>query len=497
MKRKGYITSLFVFTAFVAVFLLAATTLKSVSLVQESDYERVSIMKAARVAHNLEYLMGALDADGINCSEVQGDIEGTRLPFKVKLDCYADVGEIVAVNLRSCSYIYGFRTDECGCTPIDCAALGRQCGSDGCGGSCGSCGTGEFCNSTWQCESGVAPPHAPSCGDGNIDLGENCDGSDLDGHDCLSKGYADGGTLSCYPPGSLYECTFDTSLCTGSPPTPSCEINTITDSSCGSNCNIIHLTGSNIPGEIGDNFGYLNSPFSQFYFEKVSPSNLEMFCDVSIGSCNAGTPHSGVWNTGVSIIKNQITTGAWVATSPSSESCDYVGSPGPPTSVVGCRDGTREAFEDIILFPEIAGCAGSWTKQSLRATGTGSAEDFCADDWHICTRDGDLSELRNAATAEQCIAAGTGTFAAASSHCSKNSLVSCKYDDLFECSASGILFGRCSEAICCGNGCGISDCKDAVWPDSTHAFSPGIVSNGCSESVTVLNKWTGVLCCKD
>jgi hypothetical protein len=172
-------------------------------------------MKAARVAHNLEYLMGALDADGINCSEVQGDIEGTRLPFKVKLDCYADVGEIVAVNLRSCSYIYGFRTDECGCTPIDCAALGRQCGSDGCGGSCGSCGTGEFCNSTWQCESGVAPPHAPSCGDGNIDLGENCDGSNLGAKTCVSLGFT-GGTLDCYPVSHAQACNFDTSSCTSS-----------------------------------------------------------------------------------------------------------------------------------------------------------------------------------------------------------------------------------------------------------------------------------------
>jgi hypothetical protein len=145
MKRKGYVMSLFVFTAFLAVFLLAATTLKSVSLVQESDYERVSIMKAARVAHNLEYLMEALYRDGINCSEVQGDIEGTQFPFKVKLDCYADVEDMVAVNLVNCRYIYGFRTDECGCDPVvNC--VGRACGSDGCGGSCGpGCGHDEVC----------------------------------------------------------------------------------------------------------------------------------------------------------------------------------------------------------------------------------------------------------------------------------------------------------------------------------------------------------------
>jgi hypothetical protein len=100
-------------------------------------------MKAARVAHNLEYLMGALDRDGINCSEVQGDIEDAKLPFWVKLDCYADVGEIVAVNLKSCSYIYGFRTVDCDC---DADCVGRDCGSDGCGGSCGpGCEHDEVC----------------------------------------------------------------------------------------------------------------------------------------------------------------------------------------------------------------------------------------------------------------------------------------------------------------------------------------------------------------
>jgi len=47
-----------------------------------------------------------------------------------------------------------------------------------------------------------------NCGDGNIDAGEQCDGSNLNNQTCLSLGYA-GGSLTC----TLF-CTFDTSACT-------------------------------------------------------------------------------------------------------------------------------------------------------------------------------------------------------------------------------------------------------------------------------------------
>lgn len=47
-----------------------------------------------------------------------------------------------------------------------------------------------------------------SCGDATRDGLEACDGADLAGQDCASRGYA-GGTLSCHA-----NCTFDTSACT-------------------------------------------------------------------------------------------------------------------------------------------------------------------------------------------------------------------------------------------------------------------------------------------
>ncbi len=49
------------------------------------------------------------------------------------------------------------------------------------------------------------------CGDGTIQSGEECDGSDLAGQSCTSRGFS-GGTLSCSA-----SCTFSTSQCTSAP----------------------------------------------------------------------------------------------------------------------------------------------------------------------------------------------------------------------------------------------------------------------------------------
>jgi PKD repeat protein len=51
----------------------------------------------------------------------------------------------------------------------------------------------------------------PYCGDGSVNNGEECEGSDLDGESCKSLGF-DWGTLSCNMGGSN-RCTFDTSGC--------------------------------------------------------------------------------------------------------------------------------------------------------------------------------------------------------------------------------------------------------------------------------------------
>jgi len=58
------------------------------------------------------------------------------------------------------------------------------------------------------------------CGNGHIDPGEQCDGSDLGGETCLSRGYTGGGNLKCVNSGLPSECKFDESGCKmNQPPT--------------------------------------------------------------------------------------------------------------------------------------------------------------------------------------------------------------------------------------------------------------------------------------
>jgi len=53
---------------------------------------------------------------------------------------------------------------------------------------------------------------AEVCGDNNAEGYEECDGVDLQGESCTSQGY-DFGTLSCYPYGNPYQCSFDETGC--------------------------------------------------------------------------------------------------------------------------------------------------------------------------------------------------------------------------------------------------------------------------------------------
>lgn len=72
----------------------------------------------------------------------------------------------------------------------------------------------------------TSPPPPLLCGNGAIDAGEDCDGSELAGKSCQDfndssgKKYASG-SLACHPLGHKNQCRFDTSGCVStSPPAP-------------------------------------------------------------------------------------------------------------------------------------------------------------------------------------------------------------------------------------------------------------------------------------
>jgi hypothetical protein len=130
-------------------------------------------------------------------------------------------------------------TNSCGqdmgacCTP-DCS--GKNCGSDGCGGSCGSCGSGSSCVSGSCCDSdnlcgGTCYSYEVfSCG-GSCWAG---DGSDGTGNECCggSAVYLSSGDSCC---GST-KCSSSQVCISGSCCTPSCSGKECGSDGCGGSC---------------------------------------------------------------------------------------------------------------------------------------------------------------------------------------------------------------------------------------------------------------------
>lgn len=176
---------------------------------------------------------------------------------------------------------------------------------------------------------------------------------------------------------------------------------------------------------------------------------------------------------------------------------------------VGCADGEREGFVDLIAFPRIAGCGATWAETpSLRASSllAGPCGDdlgpcnvpaaACAPGWHLCGTSGDPADLTSRITAAQCLDAGgvPGTaFIAALDHCTScdggcTDISLCHYAATYECSQA--MF--CAEAVCCGTMCGGGNqCQDGIFasPDTHTNLSP------CGASLAT--DQTGVLCCAD
>jgi hypothetical protein len=211
--------------------------------------------------------------------------------------------------------------------------------------------------------------------------------------------------------------------------------------------------------------------------------------------------------------------GVWLAVAVASASCGRIGfdvivdvsMPAIDVSspAIGCSDGTREGFVDLVTYPTIAGCAASWTGPlSLRATATGAAcgdsstgpgvpcaapADACAPGWRMCGDTGDPSDLSSRLTAAQCDADAVGTFVAAMSHCTTyvpTASPECTYAPPYGCSAPD-----CPEAVCCGTACNTNNsCKDGVFVAGTKIRSTVDGQPGCAQIPP--GTVTGVLCCK-
>jgi hypothetical protein len=92
-------------------------------------------------------------------------------------------------------------------TPVDLPEDGSADAGDGDGDGDPGDGDGDGDGDTGPGD-GDGDTGIGACGDGVVDIGEQCDGSDLNGFTCVDLGYA-GGELACDP----VTCTYDASLC--------------------------------------------------------------------------------------------------------------------------------------------------------------------------------------------------------------------------------------------------------------------------------------------
>ncbi|HJL18408.1 MAG TPA: DUF4215 domain-containing protein [Sandaracinaceae bacterium LLY-WYZ-13_1] len=205
------------------------------------------------------------DLGGASCADV-GFYDGT-------LGCNADCTYRVA-DCHNCGNGSIEGIEECDGSDLGsagCTTLGFTMGSLGCTATCtydtsgcstAACGNGSLesgeecddgnaadtdgCTSSCTVEAGwtcVGTPSScsPICGDGRVLGGEDCDGTDLNGESCTSRGF-DGGALACA------SCAFDESGCT----TTSCgngsiepsageecdDGNTVSFDGCDSSCHV-------------------------------------------------------------------------------------------------------------------------------------------------------------------------------------------------------------------------------------------------------------------
>lgn len=183
---------------------------------------------------------------------------------------------------------------------------------------------------------------------------------------------------------------------------------------------------------------------------------------------------------------------------------------------VGCSDQTREGFRDVVVWPQIAGCAGGFSRPGVLVTGglrptcdlqagdtgpnpTGigcSAADLCAAGWHVCVDGTDVANHSPTGDCEGCVGAGEARFFLVASGAS--SMGVCTTDrsagnDLHGCGGLGE-----PESVDCApldRRMGFADCLN-----TENVWFCGTAEQNLQEATMVTKSGPtmgGVLCCLD
>ncbi len=209
---------------------------------------------------------------------------------------------------------------------------------------------------------------------------------------------------------------------------------------------------------------------------------------------------------------------------------------GGPDTQIGCADGTREGFGDVMKFKTIAACDGAWDvpgiferpvscnrqagNTGMNPSGAGcSVSDLCAAGWHVCYGRDDVL-FRNPAGCEG-VMTGAQSPVFFTTQMSSTGAFECSTqagatNDLFGCGDLGCDFTsnptvqtlcaplvRSSHDMCkglrndlnCGDWCN----HLGKYPALTNAWSCG--NDGAAEALNVTktqaDQQGGVLCCLD
>jgi hypothetical protein len=193
-------------------------------------------------------------------------------------------------------------------------------------------------------------------------------------------------------------------------------------------------------------------------------------------------------------------TGGSSSSGPGESSSESTGGP-----VNGCADGEREAFEDDVAYPDIAGCAGGFTVPGVvvnipycdRQGGDDgpepggvrcSVEDLCSEGWHVCA---DRLEVMAAGVADcGAVAFGGSFFATRQSGEGANTCNPTGVNDVFGCGDIGYtnINGCAPLNRSTANGC-IQlpepwDCNQSLGQEAEFIVKEG-------------PEFGGALCCRD
>jgi len=230
---------------------------------------------------------------------------------------------------------------QCGCGAIDPDCADETIDScEACNFS-GSCAAGgSDCSAIDPNDNSICLP--TECGNDIVELGEECDGTSLNGKTCSDLGFNDG-TLAC-----AATCVFDTSDCTAVPAEWTCTPGFYGDSFCDCGCGVIDI-------DCSDN-----------------TSTVCTYCNDS-GSCAEGSDCSAI-NPGDNSICLATECGNNIVES--GEECDGTSLNGKTCSDLGFNDGTLACAATCVF--DTSACTGTavpaeWTCNS----GFYAANDGC------------------------------------------------------------------------------------------------------------------------